>query len=308
MECENGAAFVEVDEIKVDTDDAALNRNMYQILMQDVVVKQEDISTNDNSQVEMDVVDYGGDERRRNEAAPSPAISINMNRNKTRPHLKQPMPKPIMHRRCSRIEKSNNLVCLRYLIRRPQPTVDVHNQSSSSGFSETETIAEETSTEASNDEILLDSSAASENSVEEQSSASVYRKIEGNNFPPMLDSNGMSSATTNATSCTTASPLDIAFFDTDRPGMENVSEESINMAVAQCVQIDMNGFGYGVPIPIAFEDQQIQPTDEIQIVAVHSNHIENRCDPCAYTFKTSRNYEKHQQSKKHLQKIARMNR
>lgn len=365
MEFEHSNEFDQ--QIKVDTDDVALNRNMYQIMMQDVVVKQEDISFEDNSRhVEINIADD------RVDTQPPNAIRVNLRNNaniiKSKSHSTM-QPIPIKHRRCSRIEKTNVLACHRYLQRRPQPIVDVHNQSSRSGFSEVEIIAEEVSAELSNDDIPLDSSPMSENIDGEQSTDSIHDEIEQNVSSVFLDStpsdilnamNGTPSEATNAILCTTTNPLDVAFQESTIDSIAGDSQiyyangtvqvtnlygivmpeppqhfeyQLPSMAGAQYVQNEVNN----VAIPIVFDGQQIRPAEEVQIVTINttqpvgsqmqitenpsqavehpsqavehpSQAVENRCDPCAHTFKTARNLEKHLLSKKHSQKIARLNR
>lgn len=334
MASENSAGFDE--EIKVDTDDVALNEQVYQILMQDVVVKQEDADTDDNNRMEVVVDNSHGNGSQLNETVLTSLSNIHRNKLRAPAKVRLPMPKPIKHRRISRVEKSNNSVFHRYLNRRRQPAIDSHNQSSSSGFSEAETNTEGNSTEISNEEMSLDASSVSENVDEGQSVISC--EFEGNDLSELVSSTPIqyaldetSSATMNVFPSTSgimhppdnvseestridSSEAESQIFDGNSTEEEDVSEvrpneaTSTNMAVAQGARIDINGVCYDISVPIVLNDQRIQPAENIQIAAVNTIRVENRCEPCAYTFKTPRNFEKHLLTKKHLQKMARMNR
>lgn len=329
MESENSADFDE--EIKVDADDVALNEHVFQILMQDVVVKQEDVGIDDNNRMEMVVDDGNGHGSQQNGTALKSLRNIIRKRLLPSTKVKSPMPKAIRHRRISLVERKNNFAFHRHLNRRqqPTPTVDIHNQSSSSGFSEAAAITEENSTDISNNEMSMDASTVSD-SIDEGQSA-----IERNGSSELLNSTHTqhalgesSSGTFNVTPSTSVDPPDIGFqdstidsseaksqiFDADSAEEEDASEvktnESTNMDVAQGSKIDINGVGYDISAPIVFNVQRIQPAEGegLRIAAVNTIPVENRCEPCAYTFKTPKNLERHLKTKKHLQRMARMNR
>lgn len=295
MASENCVVFV--DEIKLDTDDVALNRNVYQILMQDVVVKEEDTSIDNNNR--MDVSCWV-------EAAPTTFNNFN-GINRTKQNVVPQMPKPIKHRRCSRIEKLNNLACHRYLIRRTQQNVSVPcNQTLSTKFSEAATpIVAEQSAELSNEDTMLNSSAECENFVDDQSTDSIYDAFDNNDSVQMDNSthihemDEMSSAMVNETPCTSANPLNIAFQES------SIGSNAHESQIAYAVEAARNLVGMNA------NEQQMRsgPAEQNQIVYMNPiQAIENRCEPCAYTFKTLKNFEKHLLTKKHSQKMQRLNR
>lgn len=296
---ENSVEFVQ--EIKVDTDNAALNRNVYQIMMHEVMVKEEDVSIEDNNRVEMFIDQDDGDDLRRNAATPTTKLNVFNSKSHWQSKL---MPKAIKHRRLSRIEKPNNLAYHRHFNHRR--------------------IVEEILPEPANQH----SSAVSENVIGEQSVLSIHSDIEDTAFRQTVNphaSDEMPSSTANETPHTSANPLDVAFQESTigslaaesqfseagRVGI--VSEFEIAMPdLAQpfeplntaALQFEKNDAG----IPIVFDVQQIQETAENEATHLVEMHpIENRCAPCEYTFKTAKNFEKHLQSKKHSQKIARLN-
>lgn len=290
-----------VQEIKVDTDDAALNRNVYHIMMDDVMVKEEDISIEDNIRVEMFV--DGGNELRRYEATPTPLNNLNVNNSKR--HWKsKPMPRAIKHRRLSRIEKPNNLAYHRHFNYRP--------------------IVEEVLPELANQY----SSTVTDNFIGEKSVLSIHSGIEETDICLTVnpyESNEMSSITANETPHTSANPLDIAFQESTIGSMAAESQISdvgrvgtvseFEMAMPEIeqpfesldttdVQFEMND----AEMPTLSNVQQIPEAAEAELIQLVEMHpVENRCAACEYTFKTARNFGKHLQSKKHSQKIARLN-
>lgn len=298
---DNSVEFVQ--EIKVDTDIVALNRNVYHIMMHEVMVKEEDVSIEDNNRVEMFVDQDDGDDLRRNAAAPSTLNKLNVFNSKLHWQSKL-MPKPIKHRRLSRIEKPNNLAYHRHFNHRR--------------------IVEEILPEPANQQSF----AVNENVIGEQSVLSIHSDIEDTAFRQTVDphaSDEMSSSTANETPHTSANPLDIAFQEStigslaaesqfsEAGGVDIVSEFGIAMTdVSQPfepsntadVQFGKNDAG----LPIVLDVQQIQETAETEAIHLEEMHpVENRCAPCEYTFKTAKNFGKHLQSKKHSQKIARLN-
>lgn len=299
-------SFVEfVQEIKVDTDNVALNRNMYQLMMGEVVVKEEDISIEDNIRLETSDDQYNDDELRRKIPQSTPMNNLNANNSKPQwINQRQPMLRAIKHRRLSRIEKPNNLAYHRHFNYRP--------------------IVEEVLPELANQHPFT----VSDNNIGEQSVLSIHSDIEETEFRQTVNphaSNAMSYTSANETPHTSANPLDVAFQESTIGSMavgsqfseagrvDTVSEfelampeilqpfEALDMAV---VQFEENI----AEIPVVVNVQQIQEAAEAETrQLVEMQPVENRCGPCEHTFKTARNFEKHLQSKKHSQKMARLN-
>lgn len=303
-------------EIKVETDEAALNRNVYQILMQEVEVKRENISLENNNYVQMEIADddASADEHLQNNQA---AQLNNMNRVTSKPQLKQPMPKPIMHRRCSRIEKSNNLLFHRHLKLR-QANGGGHNLPASTELLEVNTNAVQVPAESPIEEESLDSSTASEDDGGEQLDDSGHSVTQPNYATRETDPTNPNSDTAYEISLISVNPLDIAFQDSqidfsNADGMQNHDVERVEMPnehQAQYIESASDAAVQNEPIqvntganPMVVGHQLVPPAEEMPLIP-----IENRCDPCAYTFTTAKYLEKHLVSKKHLQKIARLNR
>lgn len=299
---------VQDQEIKVETDEEAMNRNVHQILMQ-VEVKRENISLENNNYVLMEIAD---DDASAYEYPPNnqAAQLNNINRVASKTQSKQLKPKPIIHRRCSRIEKSNNLVLHRHLKLR-QANDDAANQPASTESSEENANAVEVPAESSIEESF-DSSTASEDDGGEQMVDLGHNVIQPDYETREADSTDSNSDAEYEISSISVNPLDIAIKDSkidfsNADGTPNYDDERVEMSnVHQEQPMASAAVVHNEPIQVNIDANAIVLGHQEEGMELVS--IENRCVPCAYTFKTANNLEKHLVSKKHLQKIARLDR
>lgn len=267
--------------------------------MIEVVVKQETIDAEDNLRAETMDVGYG--DMIRNEAAPATRFEV---------VPKKTVPKVIQHRRCTRIQRVNSVIVRRHLVQRAQPATDdryvVHQPPPNTQFSDAQvTVGEEAA------------ASANENIDGQQLARIVYHEINGNQMLDSTDSSnmyGMPCASPNEYQLEPmlngGNAVESQVLDADIANMVSEYEipmsalnfDAIDMAVAQYVQIEMEGCTGS----ILMNEQPAAEMVTQPIPSIPTQAAANRCDVCAQTFKTPKNLEKHLLSKKHVNKFTRM--
>lgn len=362
-----------IDTIKVETDNQALNENVYRILtLEDGEVKEEAICVEANRPIDMNV------DRRYDESL----IATMMPRKKSG---NMPIAKPIRHRRCSQIRGVNHTAVQRYLGRRRQPIVAletiVHEQpiasstvleaqpnqlvrtvaaanvdadqatiypiSDSSTISDFEQLVEETSCEMDVNEDSFSVTEITDNVSESDQSFSGSNLTHAqmlqivNAFPSTStattdNADALNNASEESKICSNAAVSDRG----DQSEMVNVVEPlaamqyfapntpivtihrpipkmlskllarpaDVKLVTTQSIQSIRQIQKHQSPAPDSTNELQSPP--EIQNanaadISIHSDV--NRCQSCVQTFKSHKYLQRHLVSKKHQNKIDRLN-
>lgn len=305
-------------------DQLAENHPLRNRIIYELVVKQEPGSNEDCPQIGVDV-----NNEPRNEAP---------RWKKTEAQPTKPAPKPIQHRRCSRIEKGNSAAALRHLVRRTQPIVDTQQRmahahsignihvahapsASSQNFFE-QVTASQASTQVANEDIIFVSSTPIESVASQQSINTIHGGIGGNNFPigsinSLMSYSGEQHAASfdySSIMHNNAGPSQVVY-NAGRAEMANQYETTVSaphmdttmdMFTAQYVQVQMSESTNS----IFMNAGQEQPTD-VNLLAPKIEQTAgadpNYCAVCERTFRSANNLEKHLKTKLHAKKLRRWN-
>lgn len=268
------------------------NQDSHQ-MMEDVVVKQEEIAEEGVQHVVMEGFDNPEEKYTPAPLAPLAPIAP-----------AKPAPKVVNHRRCARIQKANSAAVLRYLVRRPQPTAvaqhNGHHPPLNTEHSEQQVTVDNVSIYSTPSQAASDTPAPDENM--EADIESISQTLYESPTAIRMDIVSKAMAMVNDTGAPQIHNGNVPFGIRNWPLMPPMPQQpcgSQDMNVAQFVQIQMDDS----TIPF-FAGEGAAPAIMHGPPTNQAPAAEHRCDPCNQNFKTPTNLTKHFQTKKHAKKVT----